>query len=369
MPKIIVKIPSSKKYSYPIWIDTKLLQQSNWLPKNLNVTHIVIITDHTVKKLFAKQLINQLKKLKHNPLLLSFPPGEQAKVAKTQHYLAEQMMRHRCHRDTLCIALGGGVVGDLTGYLAATYMRGIPYIQVPTTLLSMVDSSIGGKTGINTAYGKNLIGAFYQPKAVIADIDCLTSLPKNQFINGLIEALKMFLTSDKKSFLYLQKNLSSLLAKDPTALKNLIHRAIKIKAAIVQQDEKERNLRMVLNFGHTIGHALEQISQYKILHGHAVAFGILVEAKIAEIMGLLDNSTYLVIQTILKDLGFNSAKLKKFSAEKIIHATRSDKKISQGKVRYILLKNIGEVHQVQQCFAHNISDQVVKKAFLTVTEK
>lgn len=362
--KITIKIPASEKNSYPIWINSGLLKKTHWLPKNSSIANVVVITDNNVKKIYAAPLIRYLKQQKYSTLLLSFPAGEKSKTEKTKQFLAEQMMRYRCGRDTLCIALGGGVVGDLTGYLAATYMRGVPYIQIPTTLLAMVDSSVGGKTGLNTPYGKNLMGAFYQPKAVITDIDSLKSLSQKQFVNGLIEAAKMFLTNDKKSFLYLEKNLDHILKKDPACLTSLLHRAVKIKATVVEEDEKEQGLRMVLNFGHTIGHALEQITQYKMLHGHAVAFGLLVEAKIAEIIGVLDNNTYLRIETLLSRLGFKGSALKKFTADQIIDATRLDKKSSKGKTHYILLKNIGQVYEVQKNFAHNVSDHIVKKAFL-----
>lgn len=366
MSQLTVKILPPKTSTYPVWINANLLQRTNWLPKNLPVKCIVVVTDRTVKKWYANALTHSLKKSGYTVLLLSFPAGEKSKNDQTLQYLAKQMLQQQCGRDTLCIALGGGVVGDLTGYLAAIYMRGLPYIQIPTTLLAMVDSSVGGKTGINTAYGKNLIGAFWQPKAVIADVHCLQTLPKKHIINGLIEALKIFVTHDKKSFFYLQKNLDHLLAKDETHLKNIIQRAIKIKAAIVAQDEKEQNLRMTLNFGHTIGHALEQISQYKMLHGYAVAFGILVEAKISQMLGMLDNHDYLAIHAILLRLGFKGDKLKKFDVEKILQVTHLDKKATSGKTRYVLLKSIGQVYQTQKIFSHYVPNKVVKKAFSTV---
>lgn len=367
--KINVKLPPAPTTSYPIWIGSGLLKKTDWLPKNLSASHIAIITDHTVKKKYAHTLIQLLKKQGYKPLLFSFSPGEKSKTEKTKAWLAEKMMQHQCNRNTLCIALGGGIVGDLTGYLAATYMRGVPYIQIPTTLLAMVDSSIGGKTGINTRYGKNLMGAFYQPKIVVVDIDYLKSLPKKHLINGLIEAIKVFLTNDKKSFFYTEKNLNRILEKDEACLKSILHRAIKLKANIVEQDEKESNLRMLVNFGHTIGHALEQICQYKMLHGYAVGLGILVEIKIAQIMGLLDNKSYLIIKTFLARLGFNPKELKKFNIEEIIRATRLDKKAREGKINYVLLKSIGQVHQVGKNVAHTVSDSIVRKAFLTLIKE
>lgn len=367
--KINVKLPPIPATSYPIWIDSGLLKKTNWLPKKLSLSKIAIITDQTVKKKHAHPLVHLLKKQGYQTVLISFTPGEKSKTEKTKAFLAEKMMHYQCNRNTLCIALGGGVVGDLTGYLAATYMRGIPYIQIPTTLLAMVDSSIGGKTGINTRYGKNLMGAFYQPKIVVADIDYLKKLPHKHLINGLIEAIKMFLTNDKKSFLYAEKNLDSLLAKNETCLKNILSRAIKIKATIVEHDEKENNLRMVFNFGHTIGHSLEKISEYKILHGYAVGLGILVEIKIAHIMGLLDNKSYLRIKTLLAHLGFKPEALKKFNIEEIIRTTRLDKKAKQGKIHYVLLKNIGQVHQVGKQVAHMVPDYIVRNAFLALIKE
>jgi 3-dehydroquinate synthase len=363
MPQTIVNIPGTKPYHYAIKIQAGLLTRSNWLPKDLKINQVVVVTDNTVKKSYAAPLIQNLKKQYPNVLLLSIPAGEKSKTREVKQLLENRMLRHRCTRDTLCIALGGGVVGDVTGYLAATYMRGIPYIQIPTTLLSMVDSSVGGKTGINTPYGKNLIGAFWQPKRVVVDVNCLDTLPKRHLINGLVEALKMFLTFEAKSFYAAQKDLEKILQKDAKSLTRVIHNSVKLKAAVVSHDEKEMHQRMVLNFGHTIGHALETLSQYRMLHGFAVGLGILVEANIAQECGFLDPEANRLIQSTFAKLGISGKALRPFKVDAVIQTTKVDKKVRHGVVNYVLLNGIGSVHQQQGRFAHAVADEVVKRAW------
>ena len=224
------------------------------------------------------------------------------------------------------------------------------------------DSSVGGKTAIDTPYGKNLIGTFWQPKQVIADISCLTTLPKKQRINGLIEAVKMFLTHDRDSLFYLEKNLDAAVNGDLKVLAEIIYCAVKIKAGVVAQDEKEAGMRMVLNFGHTIGHALEILTDYKILHGTAVALGILVEAKIAELSGLLSATDYRTITNLLARLGFSKKALGNFNVGHIIKATLLDKKTKANQARYVLLNGLGSVHSINNHYAHPINDALVKQA-------
>ncbi len=362
MKQLTVNIPAAKVISYPILIGKDFCNKNlSWAPKDYE--KIIVITDHKVKKYYGTRFAKLLKTKGYNVSLLSFPAGEKYKSIKTKIKLEEQMLKLHCGRDTLILALGGGVVGDLAGFIAATYMRGIAYMQIPTTLLAMVDSSIGGKTGIDTAQGKNLIGAFWQPQAVIADINCLRTLPQKHLINGLIEALKVFLTNDAKSLTYFQNNIDRILDYDTTTLVSIVQRAAAIKSHIVSQDEKESNLRMVLNLGHTIGHALELVSQYKLLHGYAVAYGILVEAKIAELMGLLSTENYNRIAALLKKLHISGYMLKKWNINKIIAATALDKKARRGKINYVLLKNIGEVYQHDKRYAHAVPVKTVKKAF------
>jgi len=278
-----------------------------------------------------------------------------------------QLFKHRCGRDSLVLALGGGVVGDLAGFVAATYMRGIPYLQLPTSLLAMVDSSVGGKTGIDTPYGKNLIGAFWQPQAVIADMNCLATLSSAHLINGLIEAIKMFLTHQSKSFYYVKKHLDRILTRDRASLTQVIYQAVSIKAAVVSQDEKESNLRMILNAGHTIGHALEHLSHYQLMHGLAVGYGLLVEAKMAEQLGYLSQDHYQEIAMLLARLGVEGRHLKKYSPERLIQATKLDKKIKSGQSYYVLLNEIGGVQCTRGRVAQVVDDRTVKKAIQAVS--
>lgn len=364
---IYVNLPATPHSSYPIKIQSGLLKNISWLPKNTQ--SVVIITDHWVKKEYGLALECALKKKAIKVLLLSFPAGEKSKNSKTKSALEEKMLAQGFDRDTLILALGGGVVGDLAGFIAATYMRGISYIQIPTTLLAMLDSSVGGKTAIDTPQGKNLIGAFWQPKAVISDIQCLKTLPKKQLINGLIEALKIFLTSDINSLNFLKKNLDSFLKLDEKIIINLVSRAVKLKAQVIERDEKEHHERAILNFGHTIGHALEQMSDYNLLHGYAVAYGILVEAKISELMGLLNPENYLLIKSILARLGITAHNLKKQDAKKMLKITKSDKKTKAGFVNYVLLEEVGKVHKKKNRFAHPVSDRIVLDAFFKTSEE
>lgn len=365
---INVCIPSSTASSYPIWIGSKLLENiSLWMPKNNSA--VVIMTDNWVKKHYASLLEKSLNKEGYQTLLFSFPAGERSKNSFVKNQLEEKMLAHGCDRDTLILAIGGGVVGDLAGFIAATYMRGIAYIQIPTTLLAMLDSSVGGKTGIDTPQGKNLIGAFWQPKAVISDIDCLLTLPKKQFINGMIEAVKIFLTSDADALNDLEQNLSSILNLEEVVLIQLIQQAVQIKADIVQHDERESNQRVILNFGHTIGHALEQLTDYQLLHGYAVALGLLVEAKIAQLMGLLEENHYQYIKNLLLQLNISTNDLKAFDVDEIIRRTQLDKKKRAGSVHYVLLNGLGTVYQINNQFAHPVSDEMVKKAFWETIEE
>ena len=354
---------SSPKVNYDIIIGQNLLDNFYTQIKDIkNINRYVIITENSVRKLYGLKLQKQLKAKKLKVDLLSFPAGEVNKNQYIKTKLENQMFAKACGRDTLIIALGGGVVGDLAGFIAATYMRGIPYVQVPTSLLAMTDSSVGGKTGIDNLYGKNLVGAFWQPQKVVADTSLLKSLPQEQFINGFIEALKMFLTNDASMVKYCIQNLDKILARDSKIVEKVITSAIRIKAQIVTQDEFEKNDRMILNFGHTIGHAIETLSNYKLLHGYAVALGILVEAKISELSKILDPKNYQLIEDTILKLDVNKKELQKYSQNKIIQIMKHDKKARQGKAQFVLLSDIGKVYKKNDSYAHNVSDKIVAKA-------
>lgn len=365
MTKITVNLPAKSASRYSILIGTGLLDcVIEAIPDTAK--YIVIITDNTIKKRYASELHHTLQQKGYKVFTLSFPPGERHKNIKTKCKLENAMLKNGCDRNTCIMALGGGVVGDMAGFIAATYMRGINYIQIPTTLLAMVDSSVGGKTAIDTPYGKNLIGAFWQPIAVYMDINTLTTLPKKHLINGLIEAIKVFITHDKKSFDYVKNNIDLILNNDINVLTQVIKRAIKIKATIIEQDETENNIRMVLNFGHTVGHALEHMSHYTLLHGYAVAYGILVEAKISEMLGHLHANHFLMINDLLNTLGIKTSQLKKFDVDTILKAMRLDKKSRHDQIHYVLINKIGQVVTKQSHHAHPVDDKLFKEAFLAV---
>lgn len=367
MTQIIMKLPAQQAVSYPVTVGSNLLQKPDqWLPRDWHNRKLVIITDNTVSELYGKRLSAMLKEV--NPVLLSIPPGEQSKNYHIKHALEEQMLQQYCNRQSIILALGGGVVGDMAGFIAATYMRGIDYIQIPTTLLAMVDSSIGGKTAINTPQGKNLIGAFWQPASVIVDMNCLTTLSQTQLINGLIEALKMFMTNDRDGFYSVHHNIDRILNKDIEILQSIVERAINIKVNIVSSDEKDNHQRMILNCGHTIGHALEKVTDYTLLHGYAVALGILVESKISQLLGHLSYEDYEVIKSLFLKLDISGSFLNKMNIDEIIQATKSDKKTQDHHVRYVLLKTIGCVYHHENRFAHPVSDEIVEKAFNDVSE-
>ena len=362
--KIKIALSDVVEKQYDVVIGGDLADQLVvFFKKQKNIFNIVIITDNNVNKLYGEKLLSNLKT--SNQLvfinLLSFSAGEQHKTQKTVTDLQNKMFRLKCGRDTVVIALGGGVVGDVAGYTAATYMRGIPYIQIPTTLLAMVDSSVGGKTGVDTVYGKNLVGAFHQPIAVFVEPKMLLTLSKKHIKNGLIEAIKMFMTHDKEMFDYVRDNYGAILKLDKSVLQKIITRAIEIKARVVIRDEKERGERAILNFGHTIGHAIEKLSNYNLLHGEAVGFGILVESKIAELLGKLSSDVYREIEDILGKM-VKVERLKDYKIEDILRETKLDKKARSGEVTYVFLKNIGRFCTRGGKFVHGVDEKIVKKA-------
>ncbi len=351
---ISVQIPFIPQHSYNVFIGRNFLENlQSIIPATLKNHQFIIVTDHRVKRLYGDRVGKNID-------IIAFPAGENHKTAKTKANIEDALFKRNLGRDTCLIALGGGVVGDMVGFVAANYMRGIPYIQVPTTLLAMIDSSIGGKTSINSPAGKNLIGAFWHPKCVITDLNCLDTLPQKHIINGWIEALKIFLTCDRIAFQQSKQCQSPPL--------ELITKAIQLKSNIVQQDPDEKNIRAVLNFGHTIGHALEKISDYTLLHGHAVGYGILVESHIAMQRQLLTNIEYQDIVDTFASLGILGKKLKKYNINTVLKYTRHDKKNQNNETRYVLLRNIGNTYVSNGKYTHAIQDDEVKTAYTSVIE-
>ncbi|MFZ2189881.1 MAG: 3-dehydroquinate synthase [Candidatus Magasanikiibacteriota bacterium] len=361
--KLKIKLPNNIGKQYNIVIGIDLLKLLIKQIKRANVSNVVIITDINVKKLYGDELLRDLKKnLKSYDLsLISFPAGEKNKTQATVNKLQTEMFKLKCGRDTLVIALGGGVVGDVAGYVAATYMRGIPYIQIPTTLLAMVDSSIGGKTGVDTKYGKNLIGAFHQPVAVFININYLKTLSEQHLLSGLVEAVKMFLTHDKIMFNFVKVNYDKILNLHKAIIEKVIFQAIKIKSGVVMRDEKEIGERSVLNFGHTIGHALEKLSNYKIIHGEAVGLGLVAEARMAFLMGKLSEKAYGEVENFIGNM-VDIKKLRYFDIEDILREIKLDKKSKNSKSRFVFLKEIGRFYKKRGKFVHEVDEKIIKQA-------
>jgi 3-dehydroquinate synthase len=350
-----IHIPATVKQHYDVHLGDNILSSfPSLLPAHLDHHSFVIITDKKVKKLYANIIIDAFNAQGKHVDVIVIPEGEDHKTVKTKCDIEAAMLEKNLGRDTCIIALGGGVIGDIAGFVASTYMRGIPYIQVPTTLLAMLDSSIGGKTGVNTPEGKNLIGAFWHPVAVIADLNCLKTLPEDQLNSGWIEALKIFMMCDEPTF----KEASH--ATGPTM--RFIKRAIELKAEIVARDPNENSVRAILNFGHTIGHAIEKVSEHKILHGHAVGYGILVESHIALQRDLITARDRQEIVNVLEKAGIKGKALKKFDPKAIIDFTRHDKKMKNQEVHYVLLQNIGKTHLENNQHTFPVDDKEVLDA-------
>lgn len=353
--------------AYTISIGSDLTDELISSVKRTGEAHrVVVISDDMVAEKLGTEVLKRLASAGIQADLETFPHGEKNKTQDNATKLTHALLEKKCGRDTLLVALGGGVVGDVAGYVAATYMRGIPYLNMPTTLLSMVDASVGGKVGVDTPFGKNTIGAFWQPKAVLIDIEFLRALPKEQVLSGLIEATKVFYTADKSALSIVDSlDVSDPLAK-PELLQDIIARAVEFKAGVAERDEREANERRILNFGHTVGHAIELLSQYSIPHGFAVGLGILVETKIAEDLGVLATNDRQYIVGHLARFGVEEAQLKEYNVDEVIDAMKRDKKAKAGSMYFVLLKGIGSVSTEDGQFAHAVEESVVKNAYQAV---
>ncbi len=302
-----------------------------------------VIADKTVAEIYAPALLRELEKRTKRVELFEFPPGEHSKTRETKHNIEDRMLGARMGRDSAVVALGGGVAGDLAGFVAATYCRGVPYVQIPTTLVACVDSAVGGKTGVDTPAGKNLIGAFHQPVAVYADIESLSTLKSAEIVQGLAEVIKYGVIKDRELFEFLEKNMDKLLSRDTDSILRIVERSCSIKAEVVEKDEREKNLRKILNFGHTVGHAVEKLSDYSLPHGDAVAIGMVAEARVSRNMGLLPEDETLRIEKIVKAAGLPPEIPAEMGKRKLLEAMRLDKKTRGGRVEMSLPRRIGEM--------------------------
>lgn len=342
---------------YPIHIGAGILEQADLIASVLAQQRVAIVTNTTVGSLYLSALERALKTASVEAIHIVLPDGEAFKNWETLNRVFDVLLENRCERKTTVVALGGGVIGDIAGFAAAVYQRGVPYIQIPTTLLAQVDSAVGGKTAINHPLGKNMIGAFYQPQAVISDTETLKTLPDRELAAGIAEVIKYGLIRDPVFFDWLEGNIARLNAREPEALVYAIERSCANKAEVVALDEREGGVRALLNFGHTFGHAIEAGLGYgEWLHGEAVAAGMVMAASVSERMGLLAaNDRQRVIDILARaklpvrapDLG----------ADRYLDLMGHDKKVEGGRLRFVLLKKIGDAF---------VTDQVSKGALRDV---
>lgn len=328
--------------AYPIHIGQSLLSNTDLILPHLKRKSVAIISNTTVAPLYMAKLAEPLRNAGVSVIEIILPDGEAYKNGESLNLIYDALLQNRCERSTTLIALGGGVIGDLTGYAAATYLRGVPFIQIPTTLLSQVDSSVGGKTGINHPLGKNMIGAFYQPQLVLADIDTLNTLPARELSAGLAEVIKYGLIRDADFFSWLETNMQQLVNLDSVAISYAIYRSCQNKAEVVAVDEHETGERALLNLGHTFGHAIENAMGYGVwLHGEAVAAGTMLAADLSRRMGWLNDAETQRMQAIHQAANLPT-QAPALGVARYLDLMGLDKKVQDGKIRLILQQGIGK---------------------------
>jgi 3-dehydroquinate synthase len=342
MNKIKVQLDKRTTASYDIYIGRDIIDRIGLVLNKGNWTkRYVLITDSQVGALHGQRVLQTLRKMDLQVDAIDFPFGETSKNMQTCLQIVDRLIALRADRHSALIALGGGVVGDLTGFVASIYMRGIPFFQLPTTLMAQVDSSIGGKTGIDLPSGKNLLGTFYQPKAVFIDLTFLLTLKEREFKDGLSEVLKYGIIEDPDLLSLLEGQITALRAKDFTLLEKMISKSCRIKKRIVELDEKEVGLRRLLNFGHTLGHAVEAESGYALSHGEAVAVGMVCAAWLSERMGYLPTSDRQRIESLLQSIGLPHRIPGNLKTEGILSRLSKDKKKTGDVLPFVLLKRLG----------------------------
>ncbi|KFZ36216.1 3-dehydroquinate synthase [Shewanella mangrovi] len=327
--------------SYPILIGQDLLGQSASYLSQFSGRKLLIVTNDVVAPLYLQQVTDYLSEL-GTVLSVVLPDGEKFKTLEQLNSIFTALLEHNCGRDVVIVALGGGVIGDMAGFAAASYQRGVQFVQIPTTLLSQVDSSVGGKTAVNHPLGKNMIGAFYQPQSVLIDTRCLNTLPAREFAAGMAEVIKYGIIWDVEFFAWLEQHVDELKSLDPQALAYAIKRCCEIKAEVVAEDETEQGVRALLNLGHTFGHAIEAEMGYgNWLHGEAVAAGTVLAAETAKCMGLIEESIVCRIVALLKAFDLPISAPDSMNFDSFIQHMRRDKKVLSGKIRLVLPTSLG----------------------------
>ncbi|MBT7681468.1 MAG: 3-dehydroquinate synthase [Nitrospina sp.] len=335
--------------SYEILIGSGLRKRAGeFLKAVFNPSRVVIITHPSINSLYGKEVVANFKDQGWTTDVIEVPEGESSKNLGQAEKLYDRLLELNCDRKSVLVALGGGVIGDLVGFVAATYQRGIPFIQMPTTLLSQVDSSVGGKTAVNHPKGKNMIGAFYQPRLVLADLETLRTLPSNEYRAGLAEIVKYGVISDAKLFEFLETQYKEILNLDQQCLSYIIETSCAIKAEVVEKDEWESHYRMILNFGHTLGHAIESLTNYsRFIHGEAVAIGMVRAAALSQSMGKCSEDVPRRLEALLKNLGL-PVEMPELDSSAVIESLYHDKKTMDHKIKFILVKEIGSIEIVDQ---------------------
>ena len=349
------------KNSYLINIDRATLSKFGSIAKSyLSLSKVAIVTNNIVNSLYGDILKNSLQSIDVEAIVIEIPDGEDHKSLQGAMKIFDALVENRITRQSVIIALGGGVIGDLSGFVSATFMRGVPFIQIPTTLLAQVDSSIGGKTAINHPKAKNLIGAFHQPRFVFIDVEVLKTLPERELKAGLVEVIKHGMIMDSELFYYVEDNLQEILSVDSQSIEQIVARSCKDKATIVEKDEKEQNLRVILNYGHTIGHGIETVTNYSVYrHGEAISIGMAVASKIAVNMGIMRDEIADRQNRLLAKCGLPIT-FPDLDVDTVLDAIHLDKKTNEnGRPRFVLPKDIGEAIIVE-----NVTDDQIRNAIM-----
>ncbi|OQW94103.1 MAG: 3-dehydroquinate synthase [Beggiatoa sp. IS2] len=347
--------------SYPIVIGQKLLDQQPWVAPYIKGQQVLIVTNETIAPLYLEKVLPAFADFQVISVIL--PDGEEYKTLEVTHRIFDVLLEHRFDRQSTLVALGGGVIGDITGFAAACYQRGVAFIQIPTTLLAQVDSSVGGKTGVNHPLGKNMIGAFHQPQCVVIDTDTLSTLEDRQLSAGLAEVVKYALINDFEFFEWLEQQAEKLLARDSATLHFAIARCCQNKANIVAQDERESGIRALLNLGHTFGHAIETGAGYgRYLHGEAVAIGLRLSAQLSLQLDWLSESAVKRTVTLLQRMNLPTTIPDNLTVQQMLDLMKVDKKVQKGKIRLILLKGIGQA-QVTDDYPHLLLEQTIEQGY------
>jgi len=357
---VVVSVGIERGLSYDVLIERNSFSSLSDLLSEYAPSHrYAIISDNNVGELYGLTIRDQLRRDGFNVDLFIFQQGEENKTRETWCDLTDQMLVESFGRDSCVLALGGGVVGDLGGFVAATYMRGIPVVQIPTSLVAMIDASIGGKTGVDVSAGKNLVGCFHPPNLVVVDPEVVCTLPVDQVKQGLIEAVKHGIIMDRTYFEDLSEAIPALLARDVDKIQDAVLRSIELKAIVVSEDEHERGKREILNFGHTFGHAIEAAQDYSLSHGTAVGHGMLLETLLGIELGLTNPETFDPIKKCLGCLGISFQGSLAIDPDKIMNYLRLDKKSKSGERRFVFISEIGSVLRREGDWSHPVDEKTL----------